>query len=145
MANFFKKSLPDIFRNMHFLCDATYRLPEAVTGRCWQSVGKIFETVLDEVHFVVNSYSFPYSPSPPGKAFPQVDNLPKSQAEQLPTPQPPLRPPPTLTHTLGAQTNNGVYFFLDSGQGKSEEFHNQGMKENIVYRSYPFLSPKKNQ
>ena len=55
---------------MHFLFDAIYRLPEAVTGRCLQSVGKIFETVLDEVHFVVNSYSFSLLPQPPRQSLP---------------------------------------------------------------------------
>ena len=50
---------------MHFVCDAIYRVPEAVTGRCSQSVGKIFETVLDEVHFLVNPYSFSLLPQSP--------------------------------------------------------------------------------
>ena len=47
---------------MHFLCDAT-DLKQSVEGTL-EGSGKSLATVLDEVHFIVNLYSFPYPWSP---------------------------------------------------------------------------------
>ena len=57
----------DIFRNMHFLCDAI-DLKQSVEGT--------LKTVLDEVHFIVNLYSFlPLVPQVTS-SFPKVSHSP---------------------------------------------------------------------
>ena len=57
---------------------------EAVSGRYSQSVGKYLTTVLDEVKFIVNLYSFLlpllHQADP---SFPKVTHLPPSRAEKL--------------------------------------------------------------
>ena len=44
--------------SMHFLCDAIV-LKQSVEGTL-KVYGKSLTTVLDQVHFIVNLYSFPY-------------------------------------------------------------------------------------
>ena len=48
--------------SMHFLCDAIV-LKHSVEGTL-KVYGKSLTTVLDQVHFIVNLYSFPYPWSP---------------------------------------------------------------------------------
>ena len=68
---------------MHFLYDAI-NLKQSVEGTL-NPQGKSLITVLDEVHFIVNLYSFPTTPAPQGKSFlPQGKSFAPSEAEQLP-------------------------------------------------------------
>ena len=68
---------------MHFLCDAI-DLKQSVEGTL-EVQGKSLTIVFDEVHFIVNLYTFPLplvlqtNPS-----FHKVNHLLPSQAEQLP-------------------------------------------------------------
>ena len=50
-------TFPDIFRNMHFLNETTYRLPELTIQSlkgAHKVLAKSLKTVFDEVHFIVN-------------------------------------------------------------------------------------------
>ena len=68
---------------MHFLCDAK-DLKQPVEGTL-KVYGKSLATVLDEVHFIVNLYSFPLSLVPQlNPSFPKVSHLL--------TPGPPVKP-----------------------------------------------------
>ena len=70
---------------MHFLCDAI-DLKQSVEGTL-KVQGKFLTTVLDEIHFIINLYSFPLPLVPQAKPFfLKVSLLPSSQAEQLPNP-----------------------------------------------------------
>ena len=70
-------------RNMHFLCDAI-DLKQSVEDTL-KVHGKSLTIVLDEVHFIVNLYSFSLPLIPQANhSFPKVCHLPPSQAEQLP-------------------------------------------------------------
>ena len=80
---------------MHFLCDAI-DLKLSVEGTL-KVFGKSLKTVLDEVHFLVNLYSFRTPGPQSNSSFAKVSHLPPSQAEQLPKLPPPLD---TLTIAL---------------------------------------------
>ena len=68
---------------MYFLCD-TIDLRRSVEGTL-KVQGKFLTTVLDEVHFIVNLYSFPLPlVSQTNASFPKVIHFSTSQAEQLP-------------------------------------------------------------
>ena len=84
---------------------------------------------LGKVYFVVNLYSFPL-PYLQGKSF------------DLLTGRTAFKTPPSR-HISNSRLS--VYLFLKSEPelGKSEEFNNHGIKENKTYKSYSFLSPKK--
>ena len=65
------------------ICDAI-DLKQAVGGTL-KVLGKSLESVLDEVHFIVNLYSFSLPSDPQANpSFPKASNLPPFQAEQLP-------------------------------------------------------------
>ena len=65
---------------MQFLCDAI-DLKQSVEGTL-NVLGKPLTTVLNEVLFIVNLYSFP-CPSLQKPSFPKISHLPPSQVEQL--------------------------------------------------------------
>ena len=70
-------------RNMNFLCDAI-DLKQSVEGTL-KVQEKYFTTVLNEVYFIVNLYSFSLPRVPQANSyFPKVCHLPLSQEEQLP-------------------------------------------------------------
>ena len=59
---------------MHFMCNAT-DLNQSVECTL-KLLGKYLTTVLDEVHFIVNLYSFPLSLVPQANlSFPKVSHL----------------------------------------------------------------------
>ena len=59
---------------MHFLCDAI-DLKQSVEGTL-EVLGKSLKTVLDEVHLIVNLYSFSLPPFPKSNSsFPKVSHL----------------------------------------------------------------------
>ena len=64
----------DIFRNIIFLCD---------TIDLKQSLESILKTALNEVHFIVNIYSFLPLDLQANPSFPKASHLPLSQEEQL--------------------------------------------------------------
>ena len=80
---------------MHFLCDAI-DLKLSVEGTL-NVFEKSLKIVLDEVHFLVNLYSFRTQGPQSNSSFTKVSHLPPSQAEQLPKLPPPLD---TLTIAL---------------------------------------------
>ena len=59
MSNYSQKKFVDIIENMFFLCDTIYRFPAAVSGGALKVLGKSLVTILDEVLFIVDLYSFP--------------------------------------------------------------------------------------
>ena len=72
---------------MYFLCDAIH-LQQSLEGTV-KVLGRFFLTVLEEVYFVVNLYSFPLPLAPQANSsFPKVSYLPPSQSEQRPKPLP---------------------------------------------------------
>ena len=72
-------------RNMHFLCDAI-DLKQSVEDTL-KVHGKSLTTVLDEVHFIVNLYSFTLTlVSQVNPSFPKLSQLSPYQVEQLPKP-----------------------------------------------------------
>ena len=78
MANSFRK-VPDIFRNIQFF------FKKQSIADALKVLGKCLKAVLDEVHFIVNLYSFSLPPSPPGKPFLSPCKLfVPSQLKQLP-------------------------------------------------------------
>ena len=81
---------------MHFLCDPI-DLRKSVEGTL-KVLEKSLKTVWDEVHFIVNLYSFPLPSVPQAKPpFPELGHLLPSQAEKLSNLPCPLD---TLTITL---------------------------------------------
>ena len=87
MANSSRKILR---KNMHFLCDAIDFQKQLVESTL-KVLGKSLKTVLDEVHFIVNSYSSPlHLVLQVNPSFPKVSYQPPSQVEQLSKLPPPL-------------------------------------------------------
>ena len=72
---------------MHFLCDAI-DLKQSVEGT--------LKTVLDEIHFIINLYSFLPLINQANLCFPKVSHLSPSQEEKLSN----LPPVDTLTIVL---------------------------------------------
>ena len=85
-----------------FLCDAIdFKQPVEGTLKV---LGKSLKTVLDEVHFIVNLYSFPLPRFPQEyHSFFKVSYLPHYQAEQL----------PKLPASRHINNNLSVYLFLE--------------------------------
>ena len=62
------------------------------TGGALKVLGKSLQTVLNELHFIVNLYSFYLPPVPQANPFfPQLSHLPPFQVEQLPKVDPSSR------------------------------------------------------
>ena len=69
-----------ILEKYAFLCDAI-DLEQSMEGTL-KMYGKSLATVLDEVHFIVNLYSFPLPlVSKKNPSFAKVSHLPQTQAE----------------------------------------------------------------
>ena len=67
---------------MHFLCDAI-DLKQQVEGTL-KVLWKSLTTAVDEIHFAVNLYSFPYLWTQGKTFFPQGKSFAPSQVKQIP-------------------------------------------------------------
>ena len=134
IAQSFKTSFADIFRNIHFLwCDLIYSVQTSqweVCMKCWQSLWKLsLMKFILQLICIISSNPQPSLDTP----FSQVSHL---------TPIPLVR---TTSKTSLLQTHQKHLFLNSEPQvDKSKEFHNQGLKVNRNFRCYILILPSKN-